>query len=434
MNSFSSPRSVAAQVLQRVLFDDAYAAAALSSALERESLAPRDRGLCTELVYGVVRTQPYLMRRLSRFGKIKQSDQVLCPHLYVATYQLLFLDRVPPHAAVDEAVGALRRTRGPRVAGFCNAILRKLAQEAERERPTLQQAIFESTPSWLRKRLVRDVGEEEAVSLLVPGQSPQPFLRFAKGAQLPSWVESGCSPVIGAPQVFRFVAGGDPRRREEYQQGHFAVQELGACVVGYSVGASYGERVLDVCAGRGQKTMILSEAVGAEGLVVATDLHEHKVRALAEESQRMGASIDAKVWDWTQAPPAEWNQAFDRVLVDAPCTGVGTLRRRPEIARHLSHESPLKLAELQKQIVENALLALKIGGTMTFATCSVLQIEGPELVQALIESGRFRLFSPPSAVDEFLAQGQSEVPAQLHLLPGRHGTDGYFVARLTRLR
>lgn len=425
-------RGLAAEVIQRVLDEDAYVAAALSQALSASQLAARDKGLCTELVYGTIRTLPFLLRQLETLGKIKQSDHVLVSHLTIAAYQIDFLDRIPVHAAVDEAVGAIRQIRGAQVAGFANAILRKLARQLASERPSLRDAIVSSCPSWLKKRLSRDVGDEEAIALLASNESPVPTLRFVRDAVLPDWVETECVPVEHVARVFRYEAGGDPRHHMEYERGLFSVQELGAVLVGYALGALPGERILDLCAGRGQKSFILKEAVGSSGHVLSTDLHEHKLQALRQEATRFKLQIETERWDWTQDPPPHWKEAFDRVLVDAPCSGVGTLRRRPEIARRLTPETPARLAALQWEILVRAAETVRPGGTLLFATCSVLHEEGPELVARLCANGGFTPSCPPSDADPVLSLGHTQVPAATFLLPSQHTTDGYFLARLQK--
>lgn len=427
-----SARAAAALVLQAVFVDQAFAAAALSTVLDRSTLEERDRRLCTEIVYGVLRTAPYLLRRLQDLGKIKQSDHVLVGHLLVAAYQLAFLDRVPQHAAVNEAVSAIGIERGHRVGGFANAILRQLAKQLHEQPVVFAQAVLESCPNWLRKRLVRAVGEDETRELLVPERTPRVYLRFREDVTLPTWLESETERVAPTLPLFRFVAGGDPRKHGEFAAGEFFVQEVGAALVGHLVGARNGERVLDTCAGRGQKSLILAEAVGPTGSVLATDLHEHKLRALQTDALRSGASIDALVWDWTNPPPEAWNGRFDRVLVDVPCSGVGTLRRRPEILRRLGPTDPARLSELQWAIVQNAARALRPSGVLVFASCSVLPEEGPALIERLCAEGQFQLLAPATRADTLLGNPGAPPPAAFHLLPRQHDTDGYFVARLQK--
>lgn len=423
-----SARTIAAEVLVRVWTDDAFASAALSSALSRGVIDERDRGLATELVYGVLRTGPYLERRLSEFAKLKLTDKPLLAHLLVAAYQLEFLDRVPAHAAVNEAVQLIGEARDKRVSGFANAVLRKLIA-ADARRLSLEQAIFQSTPSWIRRRLLKDVGEEEARMLLAPPETPRPYLRVVRPEAL-SWLAEKAEPCEGIPGAYRFMAGGDPRRLSGFQEGAFLVQELGAQLVAHALGALPGERVLDVCAGRGQKTMLLAEQVGSAGQVVATDLHEHKVQALAEEAERLKVVVETQAWDWTNPPPESFHGAFDRVVVDAPCSGVGTLRRRPEIARRLVAEDPARLGELQRTLLLNASQAVRSGGVLLFATCSVLSEEAEQVVEAVqrMSTRPLHLEGMATPVDGRLFPG-GQLAASFRLLPSSHGTDGYFVAR-----
>ncbi len=440
-----SAREVAAEVLVRVTKDQAYAAAALSASLGRSTLSEQDRGLATEICYGVLRTEPYLLRRLEAFGKLKRSDARLISHLLVAAYQIEFLDRVPARAAIFEGVQAITDLRGSKVGGFANAILRALADSSGVARMEMPEAILSSTPSWIRKRLLRDVGEAATVSLLVPARAPRPHLRLrVPAAELP-WVQEKCLPCAHVTGSYVYFAGGDPRLRPGYDEGKFVVQELGAQLVAHALGAAPGERVLDVCAGRGQKAALLAEQVGSGGRVVATDLHAHKVRDLTQECARLGLSVGAETWDWTTPPPESFRGAFDRVLVDAPCSGLGTLRRRPEIARRLGPSDPARLAELQVRIAENAALAVRKGGVLLFATCSILAEEGEQVVTELKRRSEGMLVDAPiaTAVDAALftagdapdsaSPDPGQRTAQLRLLPDTHGSDGYFIARLRRL-
>jgi 16S rRNA (cytosine967-C5)-methyltransferase len=439
-----SARGLAAQVLLRVLKEDAYGAAALSAELSRSALSSRDRALATEITYGVLRTDKHLRRRLGQYAKVKESDLSLLVHLLVAAYQIEFLDRVPARAAVHEAVELIGQSRDSRVAGFANAILRRLAEAAEKERVPLREAVYASAPSWLRKRLIRDVGEDAADSLLVPGRAPLPTIRVngpspssSLLSSLSEFLEEDCEPVAEVPNAYRYIRGGDPRRRPEYEAGEFVVQELGAQLIGHALGVMPGDRVLDVCAGRGQKTSLLKSQAGALGTVVATDVHEHKVRALQEEMNRQGHEVQARAWDFTTPPPPEFLDYFDRVLVDAPCSGVGTLARRPEILRRLGPEDPARLAELQLAILRQAALTLRPGGTLLFATCSVLSEEGENVIAALLGSGGGLPFSlvedtPSLSIDSALFPGGLAPSSSLRLLPKIHGTDGYFAARLRR--
>ncbi len=420
---------MAATVLLRVEKDSAYAAAALDAELLRAAqLGPRDRGLCTEIVYGVLRTRGALEAELEKFVStgLKHTDPSTRIHLLVGAYQILFLDRVPTHAAVDAAVTEVRGHRGPKVAGFVNAVLRKLGSAETKLR--LGEAIVAAAPSWLWQRLVDAVGKGEAAALLgVAGSPPTASLRLLRGRPVPEWIaELAASPLSGHAR--RVQGAGDLRAKSGYDEGAYVIQEEGAQIVGLSLGAQPGDRVLDACAGRGQKTSLLAEQVGPEGELWAADLHPHKLRALSEEFSRLGLTQPKAVAvDWTRGSGRVPEDYFDRVLVDAPCTGTGTLRRRPEIASRLSPVDPARLAELAEQILRRAATRAKPGGRVVFAVCSVLPEEGQQM------SARVDDILRPEPFDSADAQSVAGSDASaMHLLPERHGTEGYFIASFRR--
>jgi 16S rRNA (cytosine967-C5)-methyltransferase len=417
-----SARTIAVTVLERVERDRAYAAAALDAELDRHpQLDRRDRALAAELVYGVLRSKGALLSRLGRHAARGLPDDAVRRHLLVAAYQLLLLDRVPAWAAVDEAVESLRALRGPKVAGFGNAVLRKLS--GERLDPAA--AIRESAPGWLYAALEKAVGAGEAEGLFGAGVALGDVWVRAVGSSTPAWLRDA-EPHRFAPGA-RLAPGGDPDKLEGFDGGAFVVQEPGAQLVALSLGARTGERVLDACAGRGQKTTLIAERVGASGEVWATDSHPSKLSALGEEAVRLGLRVPrTTAVDYTLGS-ADVPGDFDRVLVDAPCTGVGTLRRRPEIAERLSPADPGRLGELATAILRGAATRARPGGRVVFAVCSVLSEEAEAVVRAV----RDVLEPAPFDAPELAALGGSDSTA-LRLLPRAHGTDGYFVASFVR--
>jgi 16S rRNA (cytosine967-C5)-methyltransferase len=325
---------------------------------------------------------------------------------------------------VNEAVASVEKRRGRGVAGFANAVLRKLAEPAIRL--GLDEAIRESAPPWLLGRLERDVGRTEAEALFGIGVPlSERHARVVSGAKLPAWLER--AERGRASPLARLLPAGDPEKLEGHADGAFAVQEQGAQLVALALGARPGERVLDACAGRGQKTSLLVERVGERGDVWATDLHRKKLVALGRELERLrlpGART-AEV-DWTREPEAVPG-GFDRVLVDAPCSGVGTLRRRPEIARRLGEGDPARLAELALAILRGAAGRAKTGGRVVFAVCSVLSEEAEAVIERVSDVLEPAPFDVPEA-EKFATKS----PNAFRLLPVEHGTDGYFVASFVK--
>jgi 16S rRNA (cytosine967-C5)-methyltransferase len=414
---------IAARVVERALVDDAFVAAALDAELKRHpQLDPRERALATELAYGTVRTEPALRARLYAHAPRGVSDPRVLSQLLVAAYQLLLLERVPAFAAVDAAVTGVKRERGPRVAGFANAVLRKLARTGEKL--TAAQALRESLPGWLWQSLCASVGEEEALALICA--DAYTGLRPRLGRELPDWLaELPAGRVVGAARLVR--GEGDPRKRPGYDDGAFTVQEEGAQAIGLALGARAGDVVLDACAGRGQKSTLIAERL-AGGRLVACDLYPEKLSALTAEAERLKLPpVETRGVDFSVGQGG-LGVEFDRVLVDAPCSGTGTLRRRPEIMRRLEASDPARLGALAESILRSAASRAKPGGTVMFAVCSVLREECEDVVARVTDV----LEPAPLPGSSELAEGLVTGKTSLRLLPGAHGTDGYFMACFRR--
>jgi 16S rRNA (cytosine967-C5)-methyltransferase len=415
---------VAARVLERVARDGAFAAAALDVELSRYAeLDVRDRALATEIVYGALRAHGVLLERLGRNAtRGLPDDALVVSHLLVAAYQILLLDRVPVHAAVDAAVTAVRNARGAKVAGFVNALLRKLTRDGQRL--DRERSIVESAPPWLLSELERAVGADEARALLGAVSSEERVSLRPRG-EVP-WL-ADAERGRASPLARLVPRAGDLRRREGYDAGGFVIQEEGAQVVALALGARAGDRVLDACAGRGQKTALLRERVGPSADLWATDLYSEKLQAQVVELRRLGLEpARTAAVDWTVGAgpvPAE----FDRVLVDAPCTGTGTLRHRPEIALRLKRGDPKRLGRLAESILRPASSRAKPGGRVVFAVCSVLTDE----CEAVVERVRDVLEPVPFDAPELSHLAPADATS-IRLTPLHHGTDGFFIASFLR--
>jgi 16S rRNA (cytosine967-C5)-methyltransferase len=416
-----SARSVAALAVVRVLRDGAFAAAALSAELDRAtSLEERDRALATELLYGTLRMRTALEARLAPLAPRGLKDVIVKAELLVAAYQLLSLDRVPAFAAVNAAVGAVRAARGPQVAGFANAVLRKLANSGQKL--LAKEAALDNVAPWLIDALTRAVGAEEARALIVPQPEKVVGLRLVAERPVPGWL-AGSAAGRASPRSRLIQGEGDPRKREGFAEGSFVVQEEGAQAIALSLGARAGERILDACAGRGQKTSLFAEQVGAAGAVWATDVYPKKLDALQADFERLRLPLaQLRAVDWTVGVgdvPAD----FDRVLVDAPCTGTGTLRRRPEITARLQATDPARLSALAEAILRAASTRAKPGGRVVFAVCSVLEEECEALVTRVSDVLEPTPFDCPELSGVVTAGTTS-----FRIGPTELATDGYFAA------
>lgn len=420
-------RTVAAEVIVRVMRDGAFAAAALDTELDRAvQLDPRDRGLATELVYGTLRYVRWLESRVARHASrgIEGLDAHVRAHLLVAAYQLFILTRVPAFAIVNEAVDAVRAERGggPKVAGFTNAVLRKLAREEKPDEAALSDAALASVEPSLRKAIARAIGEDAARQLVAAQDGPPPLgIRVEDANARDEWLvrlriaRPNATFELGKLSPHAILARGAGRIVDlpGYAEGAWFPQEEGSQAVALALEAKPGEAVLDACAGRGNKTGLLARMVGPSGAVDAVDLHPKKLETLKKELGRIGLAPRATyAVDWSKGTGGI-EGAYDRVLIDAPCSGTGTVRRRPELLLRRAVDDLEALAKIQSIILARAAALVKPGGRVTYAVCSVLKEEAEDVIANASELG--------------LEQERSQ-----RFLPHEHGTDGYFVASFTR--
>ncbi len=414
-------RDVAAHVLVRVVRDESFAAAALEAELTRAAqLEPRDRALATELTYGTLRVLPWIISEIDSRAKKPTSGLPWEARgaLWVAMQQIFFM-RVPPFAAVDEAVSAVRRAAGPHVAGFANALLRRAAERAAKVADANElrtRAVVESCPRDVRDALARALGDEGALRFLAETDPPPLCLRVRTASDRPRIMKNISEERPNAelhegrvsPLCIACRGLGKPQTLEAFRSGEVTVQEEGSQAVALAVRAQENERVHDACAGRGNKTAVLAES-GAR--VDACDRDPRKLVALREDLARLGLAPHATfAVDWTIGSgdiPTNVEDSYNAILVDAPCSGIGTLRRRPELL--LRAREPLaERTKTQRAITLAAAKHLAPGGRLVYAVCSVLREEAEDVA---------------SALEETLETTSSE-----RLLPYIQGTDGYFVA------
>ena len=385
-------RELATRVLVRVVTDGAYASLSLDAEQKRSNLDPRDARLATELVYGTLRTIPSLDRAIAAHTNrpLRNLDAFVHSALRVAAYQILYLSRVPAHAAVSETVTLVTRESGKFVGGFVNAVLRKVATMRP-ENPQMTTAL--EVPTWFSDELKYALGEERAARFLgVRGEGPALSIRVETDrisrddfrAKLEAAMpEIEVTPMQLSQRGLFVRGGGDLREWPFYADGLFTAQDEGSQILGELAGAKPGEVVLDLCAGHGGKTFVLAKEVGEKGRVFAVDRYEEKLERLAVEAKRLGIAegrIETRALD-LQVGTGDLKKA-DRVIVDAPCTGLGTVFRRPEILLRAKAGDAVRMSKVQKEILETAQRLVHVGGTLLYSVCSPMRAEGIDVVKA----------------------------------------------------
>lgn len=415
--------------------------------LERHSrMEDRDRALTTELVYGVLRWQGRLDWHIDQLSKIKPNkiDSAIRIALRLALYQILFLDRIPPHAAVNETVKLVKSTQPAHLAGFVNALLREAIRRADKWNWPQQEtdpeeylSVTTSHPAWFVRAFLKEMGFEETRSLCDANNTIAPMvLRVNTSKAAPSailqWLkEEGidAEPSAYLPDAIRiFGLRRDVAQIPIFAEGMVQVQDEASQLVAHLLAPELGERVLDLCSGFGGKSTHLGILMKNQGEILAVDNSAWKIEELKENVHRQGISIiEARSCDVLELSPSEVG-SFDRVLLDAPCTGFGSLRRNPDIKWRRHPKDPVRFARLQKELLKHAAQFAKRGGVLVYATCTVFKEENDEVAEDF--SASHPDFSIESAADFLPENCQSMVDGNyFRSWPHRHGVDGFFGAR-----
>jgi len=438
----SPARAVAARVLERVESDAAFADLTLDAELERRALSARDVALATELVYGVLRWQRYLDWILAPHSRrrLTSLDARVRVLLRLTAYQLAFLERVPAFAAVNDAV-TLGRSR-PGVAEFVNAVLRSFARRGQRERepappadPVDALATRCSFPTWLVGRWVERYGAAEAETLM-RALNERPALgirantlRLGREDLVARLKSEGiaATPMRLAPEGVMVEGGGDPGRWRAFAEGACVVQDEGSMLVARLLEPAAGATVADVCAAPGTKTTHLAQLMDGRGRVLALDPQAGRLGRLPEAAARLGLAIVEVVDGTVEALAPLWAGTCDGVLVDAPCSNLGVLRRNPEVKWRRQLVDVAAAAARQRSILAAAATLVRPGGRLVYATCSLEPEENEDVVLAFLAGDPAFTLEPPA---------DFPVPAGadgfVRCLPHRHGTDGFTAVRLRR--
>jgi 16S rRNA (cytosine967-C5)-methyltransferase len=429
----SSARLVALDALIRI-DEGAYAHVVLPTMLRDTQLDDRDRAFATDLVYGTVRGQRRLDDLVERASSrpVKRLDPPVRAALRMGAYQLV--QGVPAHAAVGETVKALV-ARSPRARGFANGVLRGLTRLGPPWPEPVSEAVALSYPDWLVERLTTEIGAGDAHAALAAMNEPAAVtLRVNPRRGNPSGVGTEITrtgaraergTLIDAALIVRGI--GDPARLPAVRDGRATPQDQGSQAVVAVLDPQPGERVADLAAAPGGKATAIGERVGDDGLVVAVDVDAGRVRLITEAAERLRLPNVAPVVADGRALPLVAG-TFDRVLLDAPCSGIGVLRRRPDARWRLQPDAIPELAVLQRELLAAAAALVRPGGTLVYSVCTLTREETVDIdTWAAEHLPDFTALAPPST--PWIPHGRGAL-----LLPQAAGTDGMFVLTLTRAR
>lgn len=444
--STAPARAAAARVLERVETDAAFADLALEAERGRRRLTPRDAALATELVLGTLRWQRYLDWVLGPHSRrpLEALDARVRVGLRLAAYQLVFLERVPSFAAVNDAVTLAARGTRPGVAAYVNAVLRAFARRGVPERepappadPVDALALRCSFPTWLAARWVAREGTEAAARLMRACNERPPLAvrantlrttRDALAARLAAEEGRRVTPAPHAPEgLIVDHGGGAPGSWRAFADGDVVVQDEASMLVGRLLGVRPGQRVADVCAAPGTKTTHLAALMEGRGSILALDRDPARLARVREATARLGIQIVETRQAEVEDVAGTLAGAFDAVLVDAPCSNLGVLRRHPEVKWRRQGGDLAASAERQRRILAAAAWLVRPGGRLVYATCSLEPEENEAVVAHLAAIRPDFALDPPAAFP--IALGEDGV---LRCRPDRHGTDGFTAVRLRR--
>lgn len=442
---YDPDRHAALQVLKEVNQDKRFANISLKEILRNRSLTGRDAAFVTQLVYGTLEKQITIDYLLGKLADLRRVNPWIVNILRMGAYQILYMDRVPDSAACNEAVKLCIAHGLFALKGLVNGILRNLArckEELKIPDPSLPFAenlsIKYSYPLWLVEKWIKDFGKETAEDILKPiGANNITTIRVHSSNTKDRLKELLRPHGMEVQDGFHLSEAlclsniGDIESNIYYQKGFFTVQGESSILVSHIVDPKSGETVLDACSSPGGKAIHMAELMNGQGRVAAWDIHPHRVDLIERNRKRMGAEIVQPLVMDAAIENAEWMNKFDRILIDAPCSGLGIIHKKPDIKLRLTPNDLKGLPEIQAKILSACSLYLKPGGVLVYSTCTINPEENHDIVAGFLRNHPdFLLEDPLSFMPDTLHTAVQNRMVQI--IPSRHRIDGFFIARLRR--
>ncbi|WP_223700279.1 16S rRNA (cytosine(967)-C(5))-methyltransferase RsmB [Sutcliffiella deserti] len=439
-------RELALEALLNIEKKQAYSNLLINNYLDSGKLSKKDAGLFTEMVYGTIQRSMtldyYLTPYLEKQKKLQDWVRVL---LRLTLYQMVYLDKVPERAAIFEAVEIAKKQGHKGVASVVNGVLRSIQRQGlpnleELENDLDRISIATSHPRWLVEKWIEQYGVENTermceMNLVPPSQTVRVNTAKATVEEVISMLRTqGFDVDKGDLAEDSIVSNkGNLAFSNAYKNGYITIQDESSMLVARTLGVTEGDTVFDSCAAPGGKSTHIAELLKGTGTVFSTDLHEHKIRLIKEQATRLNLpNIKVQTLDSRKAQEVFEIEQFDRVLVDAPCSGFGVIRRKPDLKFTKTMEDVKQLASVQLSILEQVAPLVKKGGTLVYSTCTIDKEENTEVVKAFLENNPdykidFNIKDLlPASLETYIKDGM------LQLLPHYFGTDGFFIVRLKR--
>ena len=453
MNKACNERREAVDILAKFEKRDAYVSIELDHRLRAHpEWSPREKSLITKLVYTVLTNDLRILCMIDLYSRTPSAgmDPFIRRVLMVSVAQLLWMDRIPPSAVVNEAVELVKHSRLKHLAGFVNSVLRAMLRDHLRESwpeasedPIGHWSVRTSMPRWILELWQQNYGFERMKSLAAAMNQPRPVsircnllrtdpeqLRVTLSGR---WDPERVRPGLYLAEALQLDGVGGIEEDPAFRDGLYTVQDESSMMAVRTLDPQPGERVLDLCAAPGGKSTQMAERMGNHGEVRSRDLYEQKCSLIAQNARRLGTDIvHPEVADALERRPEDAG-AFDRVLLDAPCSGLGVLRNKPDMKRRRSPGDIAELAGLQYRLMQNAAEAVRPGGVLVYSTCTLSSEENERNVERFLEEhAGFRLQSPaPWLPDSYPAERHGTFGT--YVFPEKNGMDGFFFARMVRL-
>ncbi|MEK3989521.1 MULTISPECIES: 16S rRNA (cytosine(967)-C(5))-methyltransferase RsmB [Robertmurraya] len=446
MTEKSNVRESVVTILEQIEKNQSYSNLLLNNVIKKNQIATKDIGLLTELTYGTLQRKMTLDYYLEPFIKNpKKLENWVKQLLRMTLYQMLYLDKIPDRAAIHEAVEIAKKRGHKGISGMVNGVLRSIQREGIRDMNDIKDeverlSIETSHPTWLVRRWTEQFGYNKAkemceINLTAPMQTARINTnKIDREACIKRLSEEGyqVEESVVVPEAIKCLKG-NLAHSESFKEGLITIQDESSMLVAYALGIEQNETILDACAAPGGKSTHIAEKLEETGQVISLDLHEHKVKLINENAARLGLkNIETKAMDSRRVQEAFEGSTFDRILLDAPCSGLGVMRRKPDMKYTKKEEDLDRLQSIQLQLLDSVTPLLKPGGTLVYSTCTIDRSENEEVVTAFLQK-HTDFEGDPSVIERMPKAIQPLMSDfQLQIFPQDFGSDGFYIASLRK--